>query len=649
VPDWKKEISFGRKQKAEPKPASDAVPFWKKEIGGRKKAAGPAKPKSGPAKPKSGMAKPDGAVPFWKRELGGKKKRQVDAPAVAAEPVAAAVPEPAPAPVAETEDLGWLTARLDAFAPAADAAAPALPAPWPPPSEDTPAAAPWPPPSDELPTPTPTPAPAPIEAAAPAPVTETRVPFWKKELGKPKAPKASRSPKPPKPDAGESVPFWKRELGRGKLPKGEQRAKAEKPSKDDGVPFWKRELGKGKAPKGEKRAKAEKPPKGAGVPFWKRELGGGSAKPKAVKDKDKSITATTAKKTGTVIGLKIGASQIAAARVSNSGEPQLLQVAREPLEDGVVVGGELRDVEALAEALKRFFTRHKLPKKGVRLGIANNRIGVRTFEISGIDDPRQLANAIRFRAQETLPIPLDEAVLDWQVLRESTDEAGTTTRRVLLVVAYRELVDRYVLACRKAGIRLDGIDLEAFAMLRALTVPAGETDAPPGAQVVVSVGHDRSTFAVSDGRICEFTRVLSWGGQSLNVAIARGLDMTPSEAAPIKHAMSLVDDTVALEGLAPEREAAACAAVRAELQSFARELVSSLRFYQNQPDSLGIAELMMTGGTADLPGLTAELERLIGVGVRIGDPLARVRVGKKIRDDTSPNSLAIAIGLGIED
>jgi Tfp pilus assembly PilM family ATPase len=113
--------------------------------------------------------------------------------------------------------------------------------------------------------------------------------------------------------------------------------------------------------------------------------------------------------------------------------------------------------------------------------------------------------------------------------------------------------------------------------------------------------------------------------------------------------MSLVNNTVALEGLAPEREAAACAAVRAELQSFARELVSSLRFYQNQPDSLGIAELMMTGGTADLPGLTAELERLIGVGVRIGDPLARVRVGKKIRDDTSPNSLAIAIGLGIED
>ena len=144
----------------------------------------------------------------------------------------------------------------------------------------------------------------------------------------------------------------------------------------------------------------------------------------------------------------------------------------------MVVGGELRDVEGLTQALKALFAKNKLPKKGVRLGIANNRIGVRTFEIAGIEDPRQLANAIRFRAQETLPIPLEEAVLDWQVLDEWKDEeTGELTRRVLLVVAYRELVDRYVAACRKAGIKLAGIDLEAFAMLRALTPPP-TPDAP---------------------------------------------------------------------------------------------------------------------------------------------------------------------------
>ena len=129
-----------------------------------------------------------------------------------------------------------------------------------------------------------------------------------------------------------------------------------------------------------------------------------------------------------------------------------------------MAGGELRDPDALAEP-KEFFAENKLPKRGVRLGIAMNRIGVRTLEIVGIDDPKQLANAIRFRAQDALPIPIDEAVLDYQVLAESTNDEGASVRKILLVLAYRDLVDRYVGACRKAGISLVGIDLEAFALL----------------------------------------------------------------------------------------------------------------------------------------------------------------------------------------
>ena len=384
--------------------------------------------------------------------------------------------------------------------------------------------------------------------------------------------------------------------------------------------------------------------------WYKPKDGGDGPKPaKAPKASKPPKQASLAKQT--VVGLKIGASQIAAARVQNNGSPQLLQVARESLQDGIVVGGELRDFESLAEQLKEFFAKHKLPRKGVRLGIANNRIGVRTFEISGIDDPRQLANAIRFRAQETLPIPLEEAVLDWQVLSESIDpESGQLVRRVLLVVAYRELVDRYVDACKRAGIKLAGIDLEAFAMLRALTEPV-PADAPPstGAQVVVNVGHDRSTFAVSDGRVCEFTRVLGWGGSALSVAVARQLDCTPSEAEPVKHALSLVAETEPPEGVAVETMGVAREAVRRELQAFARELVSSLRFYQNQPGSLGIGELVVTGGTAHLPGFAEELERLIGVPVKVGDPLVRVKLPKKLKMPDRVGSLAVAIGLGIED
>src|SRR5206468_3624267 len=217
----------------------------------------------------------------------------------------------------------------------------------------------------------------------------------------------------------------------------------------------------------------------------------------------------------------------------------------------------------------------------------------RTFEISGIEDAKQLANAVRFRAQEALPIPIDEAVLDYQVLGSGVDESGQPTRRILLVVAYRELIDRYVDACKKAGIVLAGIDLEAFALLRAVQAPQdGVGNDPSAALVAVAVGHERSTFAVSDGRICEFTRVLEWGGSTLNVALARALDAAPSEVEAIKRALSL-SDAVVPEGLTPEQAAKARDALQRATQAFARELVSSLQFYQNQPGSLGIGEIVL--------------------------------------------------------
>ena len=426
--------------------------------------------------------------------------------------------------------------------------------------------------------------------------------------------------------AGETVPWYKRDLSFSRKPK------AEKPAKQP-------------------KQKKQKQPKEERVPFYKRELslGGKKAVKATTPSKSKSQKGSTpSKQLKRVTGLKIGGSQLAAARVHNNGVPELVQVARQELDPGIIVGGELRDPDALVSALKDFFKRHKLPRQGVRLGIANNRIGVRTFELSGIDDVKQLENAVRFRAHEALPIPIEDAVIDWQILDEWEGDEGVT-RRILLVVAYRDLLDRYVDACKKAGIKLVGIDLEAFALLRVIAEPLPAESGPTSAAiVVVSVGHDRSTFAVSDGRVCEFTRVLDWGGASLNIAIARELDIAPSEAEPIKRTLSLMrPDTP--EGLTEDQARRARDGIQRQLQSFARELVSSLQFYQKQPNSLGIGEIVLTGGTAHLHGLAEELQTLIGVSVRPGDPLTRVKVGKKIKDAEQVGSLATAIGLGIED
>jgi type IV pilus assembly protein PilM len=583
---------------------------WKKEIKLSDLVGGKKKDDAAAPEAVDAVEQPQ-QTSIWKKEISfGRKKppKQVDAvpdkPA-AVELLDAYIPEPSRGPSA-AELLGPLVSEAGP----SSAAAPAAPGPGPVLPEAPEVVEPAPPLEQpetteviDLHAPLPpaaAPMPAPIDLAAPAPSVPQPLPVELPELPAP-------TPAPPPEPVVVHPP-----VPAAQLP----------PLPDEQPPA-----------KQKKKEKAEKP----------------AAEVKARTKRERGPRASrSGKLPKRIVGLKIGASQLAAATVENNGSAEVVQLARQPLKPGVVSNGELRDPEQLAEALKEFFKRNKLPKRGVRLGIATNRIGVRTLEIPGIDDPKQLANAIRFRAQEALPIPIDEAVLDFQVLSESTNDAGESTRRILLVLAYRDLIDRYVTACRKAGLQLVGIDLEAFALLRALAAPRAQDAAAQAALVAVTVGHDRTTFAVSDGRVCEFTRVLDWGGEMLNVALARTLDVTPAEAEDVKRQLSL-DGHEIPEGLREEQAHKAREALRRQVQAFARELVSSLQFYQNQPGSLGIGEVVVTGGTAHLAGFTDELQRLIGVRVRIGDPLVRVRAGKKLKEPEQLGSLAVAIGLGIED
>jgi len=358
----------------------------------------------------------------------------------------------------------------------------------------------------------------------------------------------------------------------------------------------------------------------------------------------KKLPALTRRKRREIVGLKVGASQLAAAHVANNGSPKVLQLAREPMPPGVVGAGEVRSIPALATALEEFFAKHSLPRRAVRLGVATNRIGVRAFDMAGVDDDRQLANAVRFRAHEAVSIPIDEAVLDYHVATETVDSSGAINRRIVLAAAYRESIDRFVAACKEAKLELIGIDLEAFALLRAVAPAFPPGDAPHAAVIAVTVGHDRTTLAISDGDVCDFTRVLEWGGSALTTAIGRALQIPAPEADDMKLALALDAD----ESDDDERTVAARHAVRRELQGLARELVASLHFYQSQPESLAIGEILVAGGATRMPGFIDELARATRVTVRPADPLARVAVAASVDAREDLASLAVAIGLGVE-
>jgi type IV pilus assembly protein PilM len=357
---------------------------------------------------------------------------------------------------------------------------------------------------------------------------------------------------------------------------------------------------------------------------------------------------------GKVVGLKIGASQLAAAVVAqNGGANELLQLVRSPLTPGVVVDGEVRDGEALARALRSFFSEHRLPTRDVRIGLSSNRIGVRTFDIVGVDDDARFDNAVRFKAHEVLPVAVHESVLDYRILGERFSETGESMRHIFLVVAPKDQVEPYLEVARQAGLKLRGIDLEALALLRAFVEPraAGVPVSDDRATVVAAIGHEASTLLVSGGGICEFTRVFDWGGSTLQEAIEQELDVPADDAATILRHLSLTGPGRELSTLDPEARGRALEAVRLRLTPFARELVASLQFYQTQPNSLGIGEIVVAGGASHLEGLSEALHQMIGVAVRVGDPLGRVAVRAAIDPavEASIGAMAVPIGLAIED
>ena len=221
----------------------------------------------------------------------------------------------------------------------------------------------------------------------------------------------------------------------------------------------------------------------------------------------------------TVVGLDIEPGFIAATQVHADGEGLAIErAASMPLAPGILRDGEVVDADALADTLRELFAANKLGKR-VRIGVANQRIVMRTIDLPPLTDAKEIAAALRFQAQEHIPMPLDQTVLEHQSLGLVDTAEGQRTR-VVLVAARRDMVERLHGAARAAGLRPAGIDLSAFAMIRALH------DGRPGATLYVSVA-GMTNLALAEGTTCVFTRAVPGGVEALAAALAerRGLTL----------------------------------------------------------------------------------------------------------------------------
>ena len=340
-----------------------------------------------------------------------------------------------------------------------------------------------------------------------------------------------------------------------------------------------------------------------------------------------------------VIGLDIEPGYLAAARVSVNGKMAIEHAATAPLDPGVMRDGEVADVEGLGEALKTFFREHSLPRR-VRLGVANQRIVVRNLELPVLRNPKELEAAVRFQAQEHLPMQLELAVLDFQTLGVVETENGERLR-VVLVAARRDMIDRLLEAARHAGLRPEGIDLSAFAMIRALGRPAVEGE---GALLYVSVG-GLTNLAIAEGTQCRFTRVAAGGLESIVAQLAERRALTLDHSRQWLGHVGLETPLEEIEG-DPQIVADARTVLADGVRRISDDVRNSLDYYRAQDGVAQVDRAVLTGPVVGIPGFVEQLAADLNMPLEAG-LVDEARPG--VLAGVEAGTMAVAAGLAVEE
>lgn len=359
------------------------------------------------------------------------------------------------------------------------------------------------------------------------------------------------------------------------------------------------------------------------------------------------------KKAANLAGLNIEAGSVAVAEVAVNGTTELVASAVQPLRPGVFHEGEVIDPDGLVTALKSLYSSHKLSKR-VRLGVGNQRVIVRTLRLPAIDDPKEMEAAIRFQAQEQIPMPLDQAVLQHQVVGGVPAQEGTGPQvDVVVVAARRDMITSVVEPLRKAGLQPEGIDLSAFGMIRALAplsapAPAPAPDAeglpaaPQDAVLYCNVG-DVLNLAVARGRSCLFTRVSGTGMEAIIARLSTERALSPEHAEQWLLHVGLEAPVEAIEG-DPEIVAATRRALQEGVVSLVDELRLSLDYYRALESAVPVSGVVLCGAGSAIRGLAGAMEEQVGLPISAPRPATLSSF-----DDALAARLVLPVGLGLEN
>lgn len=344
------------------------------------------------------------------------------------------------------------------------------------------------------------------------------------------------------------------------------------------------------------------------------------------------------------VGVDLGTNSIKVAQIDNSGGQWTVskhaEIATPPesIKDGVVV-----DCDQVGAALKQAMKDGRISATSAIIGVAGGSVIVRTVRIPRMPEAT-LRKSIRFEAGRYVPSSVEDSFIEFEIL----EEAPENQMDVLIVAAPRELVKSRMDACAKAGLEVEIVDIEAFAMYRSLVEAEMGSDYADSTIALVDIGASTTNVSVISKGVFAMTRSIPQAGGTLTQALENYFKLDPADAEQGKTQLDLrmlIDSDGTIEN-PPLR------VLQPHIDDLLREIRRSLNYYQSQQTGQGepnpVTKLIVSGGGARMTGLAEYMQHKLEIdSASVGVFDCSRFLGSEEGDENHGYELSVASGLAL--
>jgi type IV pilus assembly protein PilM len=353
------------------------------------------------------------------------------------------------------------------------------------------------------------------------------------------------------------------------------------------------------------------------------------------------------------VGLDITPTALHAVVLRKRGKTHaLVRRASMALPPGLVADGEVVDVEGLAAAIRAFWDAEGFKERQVAIGIASPRCIVRSITLARIKNQKELRNTLGFEVVDHLPVPIENIVFDYHTVATFRDDVGTERQRHIVVMAYRDTIERFHEAVVGAGLKVRCIDLAAFALMRsgirsAETAALVEAYGAEAAVAVCEIGESSTNLVIATGGSCELNRMIEFGANRFTHTLMEQFGWSEADSDRVRFDAGIMPPGGFEAPGDPYAESRQVNQYVAD--QLAAELRASFDYFLHAEGGIRVVRLVICGIGSLLRGIDQRLSMDLGVPVDVLDLAPHLDSASRDILDASQVQYGTAFGLALED